>query len=63
MSSIAPFELKDCEIVMVSTGLRAQTMRELKDALKEAPDGSLLYHFWGWMLRPYLSESEYNNDF
>ncbi|MBP8673043.1 MAG: hypothetical protein KBH51_03080 [Synergistales bacterium] len=63
MSSIMPFELKDCEIVMVSTGLRAQTMRELRDALEEAPDGSLLYHFWGWMLRPYLSESEYNNDF
>lgn len=63
MMDIKPFELKDCEIVMISTGLVAQTMRELREALEEAPDGSLLYHFWGWMLRPQLSDSEYDNDF
>lgn len=58
-----PFRFKSCDLVPLSTGLRAQTLDELAQRLQVAPEGSLHYHFWGRLLRPQIGESEYGNDF
>lgn len=58
-----PFRFMDCSLLTVSTGMRAQSLRELRTALSTVPVSSIYYHFWGRMLRPHIAESEYNNDF
>ena len=58
-----PFRFKSCELVPLSTGIRAQTLDELASRLQIAPEASLHYHFWGRLLRPQIGESEYINDF
>lgn len=58
-----PFRFMECSLLPVSTGLHAQTLRELRAAVPEIPESSLYYHFWGRMLRPHIAESEFNNDF
>ena len=59
----SPFRFMECCLLPVSTGFRAQTLRELRSAVPEIPESSLYYHFWGRMLRPHIAESEFNNDF
>ncbi|MDD4364698.1 MAG: DUF5752 family protein [Synergistales bacterium] len=58
-----PFEIRSCELLPLSTGLRSQTLEELANHLQAAPPSSLHYHFWGRLLRPQIGESEYGNDF
>ncbi len=58
-----PFAVKDCALIAISTGEYAQTMRELKDRLKDIPTGSIYYHFWGGLLRPRFDDPEFQNDF
>ncbi|OFW60083.1 MAG: hypothetical protein A2133_10375 [Actinobacteria bacterium RBG_16_64_13] len=55
--------IKDCALAIVSTGRRAQTLRELRDILRDIHAGSIYHHFWGTLLRPQFSDREYNNDF
>ncbi len=62
-SKTVPFCFKECSLLPISTGIRAQTLRELRSAIPEIPESSLYYHFWGRMLRPHIPESEFNNDF
>lgn len=59
----APFEVRDCTMTALATGLDARNLRELRDRLKRIPEGSLYYHFWGRLLRPVFEKREYNNDF
>jgi len=61
--SPAPFRVKDCSIIRISTGLRAQNLRELLVGLRQAPSSSLYHHFWGRLLEPTFEELEYPNDF
>jgi hypothetical protein len=58
-----PFAVKDCALVAIATGRRAQNLRELRDALRDIHPGSIYYHFWGGLLRPTFDNPEYNNDF
>lgn len=58
-----PFAIKDCTETALATGREARTLRELRDRLRDAPDGCLYYHFWGRLLRPVFQEREFNNDF
>lgn len=60
---ILPFRFMECALLALGTGIRAQTLRELRAALPDIPESSLYYHFWGRMLRPHIAESEFNNDF
>jgi hypothetical protein len=62
-NSIHPFILKDCALIAIATGLRAQNLRELRDRLFTIPPGSIYYHFWGGLMAPRLEEPEFNNDF
>jgi len=57
------FKLKDCVIVMLSTGYRAQNLREFRNGLTEVHPDSIYHHFWGRFLQPSFDEPEYNNDF
>ncbi len=62
-SKVEPFAIRDCALSAIATGLRAQNLRELRDALLTVHGGSIYYHFWGGLLRPGFDDSEYNNDF
>jgi hypothetical protein len=57
------FAIKDCTLAIVATGRRAQTLRELRDILRDIHPGCIYHHFWGTLLRPQFSDREYNNDF
>lgn len=57
------FAVKDCALAIIATGRRAQTLRELRDNIRDIHPGSIYHHFWGTLLRPHLIDREYNNDF
>ncbi len=57
------FAVKDCALLALSTGKRAQNLRELRDRLREIDPDSIYYHFWGGLLRPTFENPEYPNDF
>ena len=40
-----PFAIKDCALVALATGRRAQNLRELRDQVMEIHAGSLFHHF------------------
>ncbi len=56
------FAIKDCAVGSIATGRRAQTLRELRDVLRDVHPGCIYHHFWGTLLRPQFSSREYNND-
>ncbi|MBN2419991.1 MAG: hypothetical protein JXL81_11445 [Deltaproteobacteria bacterium] len=60
---IKPFELKDCALIAIATGKRAQNLRELISGMQEIDLNSIYYHFWGGLLRPRFDNPEYHNDF
>ncbi len=57
------FYVKDCALAVVATGRKAQTLREMRDILRDVHPSSIYHHFWGTLLRPQFAEREYNNDF
>lgn len=57
------FAIKDCALVSIATGRRAQNLRELRDNLLVVHPGSIYFHFWGSLLKPSFEDPEYNNDF
>jgi hypothetical protein len=60
---LADFGIKDCALATIATGRRAQTLRELRDILRDVHSGCIYTHFWGTLLRPQFSDREFNNDF
>ncbi|MFQ5825162.1 MAG: DUF5752 family protein [bacterium] len=62
-TEVAPFAIKDCALIAIATGKRAQGLRELKDHLQTITPDSIYYHFWGGLLRPRFDDPEYHNDF
>ncbi len=63
VKTIRPFKFMESAVLPLGTGIRAQNLRELRSGLAQVPDSSIYFHFWGRMVRPHISESEYNNDF
>jgi hypothetical protein len=61
--SVPPFAVKDCALIAIATGKRAQNLQELTDRLREVESNSVFYHFWGGLLRPRFDNPEYHNDF
>lgn len=57
------FAVKDCALIAIATGERAQNLRELRDGLASAHPGCIYHHFWGILLRPSSHNLEYQNDF
>lgn len=62
-SKTDPFFLKDCALIAIATGKRAQNLRELREHIRNIDLNSLYYHFWGGLLRPRFDNPEYHNDF
>lgn len=62
-NSSPAFAIKDCALVAIATGQKAQDLRELRDKLLTIPAGSIYYHFWGGRLRPRFDDPQYINDF
>ena len=60
---IEPFAVKDCALIALATGRRAQNLRELREHVAGVDEASLYYHFWGGRLRPRFDDPEFNNDF
>jgi hypothetical protein len=58
-----PFLVRDCALVAISTGKRAQNLRELRDHALNIHEGSIYYHFWGGLLQPHFDDPQFNNDF
>jgi len=58
-----PFALKDCALIAIATGRKAQNLKEFRNHLLTVERGSLYYHFWGGLLHPGFEEREYGNDF
>lgn len=61
--NVQPFEIKDCALIALATGKKAQNLRELKELLATIGVDSIYYHFWGRQLRPRFDNPEYHNDF
>jgi hypothetical protein len=57
------FYIKDCSLIAIATGEKAQNLRELREHLRNIASGSIYYHFWGGLLRPRFDDPEYHNDF
>jgi len=60
---IEPFQVRDCALVVLGTGKKAQNLREFLEGLQEVPTSSIYHHFWGRFLQSQFDEPEYNNDF
>jgi hypothetical protein len=58
-----PLLVKDCALITIATGIRAQNLRELRDRLETIHPSSIYYHFWGRRLAPSFDQPEFNNDF
>ena len=58
-----PFVIKDCALIALASGIRAQNLRELKDRIQTIEPASIYYHFWGNRLRARFDDPEYSNDF
>ncbi len=58
-----PFAVRDCALISLTTGLKAQNLREFCDILRRIPLESIEHHLWGRLLQPRFDEPEYNNDF
>ena len=58
-----PFTVKDCALIAIATGKKAQNLKELRDGLLTVPLDCIYYHFWGGLLHSRFEEPEYNNDF
>lgn len=58
-----PLKIKDCDLVAIATGSRAQNLKELWNNLLTCHPGCIYYHFWGGLIRPRFSDPEFNNDF
>jgi hypothetical protein len=60
---VEPFAVKDCTLISIATGERAQNLRELRNRLEDIHPGCIYYHFWGGLLVPRFDDPEFQNDF
>lgn len=58
-----PFRVKDCTIILETTGKEAFSLRELRDRIWDVDIDSIYHHFHETLLRPSFDDPEYHNDF
>ncbi len=63
MPNRTDFVVKDCALVSLATGLRAQSLPALREGLLAVPADSVYHHFWGGLLRARFDDPEFSNDF
>ena len=57
------FALRDCALIAIATGRKAQNLREMADILSGVSEDCIYHHVWGGLLEPRFEEREFNNDF
>ena len=57
------FRVRDCALIAMATGRRAQNLRELRHILAVIDENSIYHHFWGSRLRASFDDPEYQHDF
>lgn len=57
------FTVRDCVLLAMATGRRAQTLQDLREGVLAVPQESIYYHFWGRLLRRRFDDTEFHNDF
>ena len=57
------FVVRDCALVPLATGVRAQSLPGLREGLLGVPADSVYHHFWGGLLRARFDDPEFSNDF
>jgi len=62
-NDFGPFHVKDCSMVAIATGTKAQNLRELREGLLHIHPESIYYHFWGGLMRPSFDDPQFHNDF
>ena len=62
-AKVEPVFVKDCALVTLATGKKAQNLKEMREHLLNIHLGSVYHHFWGALLRPRFDAPEYNNNF
>ena len=62
-SPVPPFEIKDCALITIATGIRAANVRELRDCAQTVTVDSIYHHFWSGRLKAGFEDPEYHNDF
>lgn len=62
-SQNTPFYIKDCTLSALATGIKAETLCQLRDRLTNISLNVIYYHFWGGRLRTAFEYQEYHNDF
>lgn len=61
---IAPFEIKDCALLVRMSGVPpAMNLREMRDRIAACPEQVLYHHFCETTLRPTFDDPDYRNDF
>lgn len=63
MTDFVSFELKDCVLAPIATGIKAQNASEFRDKLAMIHSGCIFFHFWGGRLRSSIESLEFSNDF
>lgn len=63
MPDTTEFIIKDCALVPLATGVRAQSLPALREGLLGVPADSVYHHFWGGLLGTRFDDPEFNNDF
>jgi hypothetical protein len=58
-----PFIVRDCALVAIATGEKAQSLNELRNKIAFVRPSSIYYHFWGGRLGTHFEHREYQNDF
>lgn len=57
------FEIKDCTLAVIATGIKAQTLLDFRDRLLTIRPSCTYFHFWGGRLSTSFEYREFRNDF
>jgi hypothetical protein len=60
---MSPFNIKDCTLAAIATGVKAQSLLELHDKIIIVPQSCIFLHFWGGRLTTTFQFREFHNDF
>jgi DNA-directed RNA polymerase subunit F len=61
MGEIRPFEFKQCESILKSTGKKAGNLHEMRNMISVVSDASLIHHTYQYFMKGHTLE--YTNDF
>ncbi len=62
-TEVYPFVVKDCALIQIATGYKAQSLKDLKEYIALVDIDCVYHHFWGSLMAPAFEEPEFNNDF